>query len=220
MLVNGVPASHPGQMVSPEEDGVLVDGEAVALRSEHRYMVLNKPRGYLTTLRDTHGRAHVLDLLGRSDERVYPVGRLDLDTEGLLLLTDDGDLAYRLTHPRFKIEKAYRVVVRGVPTPREVRRLEEGIVLEDGLTMPARARIVGTAGENAVLELTLKEGRKRQVKRMCRAIGYPVLGLRRTRVGPLRLGRLRPGAWRELSEEEIEALRVCAGLGGGSGDPE
>lgn len=212
--MNGSPASHPALMIAPERDTVTFDGRVLNLRPRHTYWLLNKPQGYVTTLRDTHGRPHVVDLLPASGGRVFPVGRLDLDTEGLLLLTDDGDLAYRLTHPRFKVEKTYRAKVQGIPGQRELRRLERGIVLEDGATLPSRARLVRTVKGNAVLELTLREGRKRQVKRMCKAIGHPVLELRRVRLGPLKLGTLPRGQVRELTEREVGALRECAGLAG------
>jgi len=181
------------------------------------YIILNKPAGIVATAKDTHGRTTVLDLLvdARLRERglrLYPVGRLDADSTGLLLLTDDGDLAYRLTHPRFKVAKEYEVVVAGLPASRELKALREGVELDDGVTAPAEVEVLrSTRGSHdsgrAELRVVIREGRHRQVRRMVQAVGHKVLALRRTGYGPLRLGRLKPSGWRLLSEGEISALR-------------
>lgn len=184
------------------------------------YIILNKPRGPLSAVRDQRGRQTVLDLIGAMTARLYPAGRLDADTEGLLLITNDGDLTYRLTHPRFEVEKVYEAEVKGRPSPLALRRLAEGVVLDDGPTGPAKVRMLSDrelarardgapaiGGETSVVELIIHSGRKRQVRRMLRAVGHPVVRLRRTRVGPLRLEGLRPGEWRLLGSREIAELR-------------
>jgi pseudouridine synthase len=152
----------------------------------------------------------VLDLLGDRAERLYPAGRLDADTEGLLLITNDGDLTYRLTHPRYEVEKVYEAEVRAHPGPEAIRRLREGVLLEDGPTGPARVRLLWKKKDTSLLELTIHSGRKRQVRRMLKAVGHAVVALRRTRVGTLTLGNLQPGQWRELTDEEVTLLRAEA----------
>jgi 23S rRNA pseudouridine2605 synthase len=190
-----------------EGSGVAVDGEPI--RPERRVVyAVNKPRGVVSTARDTHGRPTVVELLPAEARRLYPVGRLDADTTGLLLLTNDGDLANRLTHPRYGVEKVYRARVE----PQRVaeaalRRLRSGVELDDGLARAVRVRRVS----GGVLEIALGEGRKRQVRRMCEAVGHRVVELERVRFGPLRLGGLAPGAHRRLSATEVEALRAAAG---------
>ncbi len=188
---------------------MTVDGRPVRLQPK-LYVLLNKPRGPISAVTDYRGRQTVVDLLGETEERLYPAGRLDADTEGLLLITNDGDLTYLLTHPRHQVEKVYAAEVEGVPSIGTLRQLARGVLLEDGLTAPAKARLLRTSPDRAVVELTLHEGRKRQVKRMLKAVGHPVLSLRRTRVGPLTLGELKPGEWRPLTEEEVRALREAA----------
>jgi 23S rRNA pseudouridine2605 synthase len=188
-----------------ETSGVVVDGEAVAPESLEVH-VLNKPAGVVSTARDTHGRKTVTQLVP-SGRRLYPVGRLDADTTGLILLTNDGELANRLTHPRYEVPRTYRASVRHGPVPEHaLRRLRDGINLDDGATLPAKVRQV----EPGVLEITIKEGRKRQVRRMCVAVGYPVVELVRIAFGPLRLGELAPGKHRRLTAAEVERLRQSA----------
>jgi 23S rRNA pseudouridine2605 synthase len=207
-----------GRRVDPTGDRIAVDGVPVIVDRELVHWLLNKPAGYVTTAHDTHQRPTVLDLVP-SEPRVFPVGRLDLDTEGLLLLTNDGDLTQLLTHPRHGVEKEYFVEVEGKPTPAELRTLREGVELDDGPTRPARARIMQTsAAGTTALSIVVKEGRKRMVRRMCAAIGHPVLRLARTRIGPLRDPHLAPGAWRELTREEVRAL-YGAGLESGADLP-
>ncbi|HEX6391735.1 MAG TPA: pseudouridine synthase [Solirubrobacteraceae bacterium] len=185
---------------------VEVDGERVAGETQRVVYALNKPAGVVSTAKDTHGRPTVVDLLGAA-RRLYPVGRLDADSTGLILLTDDGDLAHRLTHPSFEVPKTYRAHVDGgrVKEP-ALQQLRDGIELDDGLTAPAKVRQV----RSGVLELTIHEGRKRQVKRMCAAIGHPVTRLERVAFGPLRLGELPEGEARKLTPAEIERLRSAA----------
>jgi 23S rRNA pseudouridine2605 synthase len=169
------------------------------------YYLLNKPAGVVTTAADPQGRPTVMDLVPR-EPRVFPVGRLDANTEGLLLLTNDGDLAHRLTHPRFGVDKEYYAVVEGVPSPADLRRLRLGVQLEDGMTSPARVSLVPPSG----LRITIHEGRNRQVRRMCDAIGHPVSRLVRARVGPLADRALPPGAWRPLTPAEVRSLERAA----------
>ena len=190
-----------GRRVDAEHDLIEVDGAPVGVRPGLVYYLLNKPAGVVTTAKDTHGRTTVVDLVP-GEPRVFPVGRLDADTEGLLLLTNDGDITHRITHPSHGVEKEYLVHVKGRVTPGELRRLREGVELDDGLTAPADA----SQPSPGIIRLTIHEGRNRQVRRMCDAIGHPVLRLVRTRVGPITDRSLRPGDWRELSTGERRSL--------------
>ena len=191
-----------GCRVNVESARIEVDGAPVGVRPGLVYYLLNKPAGVVTTASDPHDRPTVVDLVP-DDPRIFPVGRLDAQTEGLLLLTNDGDLAHRLTHPSFGVDKEYLAEVEGRPSPAAVRRLREGVVLEDGRTAPARAVLV----EASVLRITIHEGRNRQVRRMCEAVGHPVARLVRTRIGPLVDRSLAPGSHRTLVAEEMRALR-------------
>lgn len=204
VTVNGIPGQL-NTVVGPR-DRVAVDGRPVA-RQALAHVLLNKPRGTVTTLRDPEGRPTVVDLVPDLP-RIVPVGRLDVDTSGVLLLTNDGPLAHRLAHPRYGVEKTYVADVEGEPGDEVIRRLAEGIELEDGGTAPARARRLGPSR----VELVLHEGRNRQVRRMLEAVGHPVRRLRRTRYAGLGAGRLRPGEWRALTRDEVAALRRLVGL--------
>src|SRR5262249_50295907 len=177
------------------------------------YVLLNKPRGYVTTRSDPQRRPTVVDLLGGVREYVYPVGRLDFDSEGLLLLTNDGDLAARLTHPRHGVDRVYEARVLGVPDAHALDRLSRGVVVDGERTQPADVKLVPPRRDarGATLVITLREGRNRQVRRMCEAIGHPVDRLRRVAIGPIRDGTLKVGAWRDLSDDEIARLRKAAG---------
>jgi 23S rRNA pseudouridine2605 synthase len=212
VTVNGRAVREPGARADPARDDVRVDGRRVARRVRRRYVVLNKPRGYVTTRKDPHRRKTVLDLIPGVREYVYPVGRLDYDSEGLLLLTNDGALAALLTHPRHGVARVYEATVRGVPSGARLRRLASGGVEVDGRpTAPAEVRmlhgaVAGRDGE-AQVRIVIREGRNRQVRRMFDAIGHPVRRLRRTRLGPLGLRGLRPGAARDLTPAEVVALR-------------
>jgi 23S rRNA pseudouridine2605 synthase len=201
VTVAGEAVTDPARDVG-EHSGVAVDGRPVAPEAREVH-VLDKPAGIVSTAKDTHGRRTVVDLV-RSERRLYPVGRLDADTTGLILLTNDGELAERLTHPRYGVEKTYRArVVPPAVAERSLRALREGVELEDGKTAPARVRVVA----EGVLEIAIHEGRNRQVRRMCEAVGHRVVELRRIGFGPLRLGDLRPGQARRLSAAEVERLR-------------
>ncbi|HXW05091.1 MAG TPA: pseudouridine synthase [Vicinamibacterales bacterium] len=216
--VNGVTTTEPGSRADPDVDDIRVDGRRVTLPHRRRYLLLNKPRGYITSRSDPQRRPTVIDLLRERgiDEYVYPVGRLDYDSEGLLLLTSDGDLAARLTHPRHGVEREYDVQVRGVPDRRIVERLARGIVIDGRRTAPAQVTLrktyEGPGGTGATLSLVIHEGRNRQVRKMCDAVGLPVVRLRRVRIGPVRDASLRPGDVRDLSAREIAALRKAADL--------
>ncbi len=211
VTVNGAVAVL-GRRVDPGRDVVEVDGALVPVRPGLVTYLLNKPAGVVTTARDTHGRPTVVSLVP-AEPRVFPVGRLDAATEGLLLLTNDGDLAHRLTHPSFGVRKEYLAEVEGTPTPGELRRLREGVELEDGVTAPARVSLVAPS----LVRIAIHEGRNRQVRRMCAAIGHPVVRLVRTRIGPLADPSLAPGGWRVLTAEEVRSLAAAAGGSGSRG---
>lgn len=205
VTVDGVVAEL-GRRVDVDADEVAVDGAVVGIRPGLVHYLLNKPTGVITTADDPQGRPTVVQMVP-DEPRVFPVGRLDADTEGLLLLTNDGDLTHRLTHPSFGVEKEYLASVTGTPTRGEIRRLREGVELDDGPTAPARV----TAVDDSLLRITIHEGRNRQVRRMCEAIGHPVTRLVRTRIGPLVDRRLKPGEWRELTREEVRTLEIAVG---------
>jgi len=204
VTVGGRRATDPARDVGPEDE-VAVDGRPVSAGHERVVYALNKPAGVVSTARDPQGRPTVVSMVPQT-ERLYPVGRLDIDTTGLILLTNQGELAHRLTHPRFEVEKTYRVVVAG-PSVRdaELRALRAGVQLDDGRTAPARVRRISAD----TIEITIHEGRKRQVKRMCEAVGHPVKRLERVAFGPLQLGDLPRGRWRRLSDAEVEALMAA-----------
>jgi len=205
--IDGEVAADPALLVDPERSRVELDGRPIQLEPR-RYLLLHKPRGPLSTVADHRGRQTVLELLGELRERLYPAGRLDADTEGLLLITNDGELTYRLTHPRYHVDKVYQAEVKGCPSRAALHQLEQGIMLDDGPTGPARVRLLRRGKNSSLVELTVHSGRKRMVRRMLKAVGHPVLALRRTRVGPLTLGRLRPGQWRALRQEEVSKLKA------------
>jgi 23S rRNA pseudouridine2605 synthase len=207
VAVGGEQVLDPARSVS-ESDAVTLDGELVTAPAGERVVyAVNKPAGVVSTASDTHGRRTVISLVP-SPTRLYPVGRLDINTTGLILLTDDGELAYRLTHPRFEVEKTYRATVQPPVRDTTLRRLRTGVPLEDGMSAPARVRRLAPD----VIELTLHEGRKRQVRRMCEAVGHRVRHLERVAFGPLALGGLGPGEYRRLTAEELQALRAASGL--------
>ncbi|GIV19120.1 MAG: pseudouridine synthase [Armatimonadota bacterium] len=212
--VNGQVVTQLGAQVDPHTDIIEVDGKRVQLPEQHTYILLHKPAGVVTTRRDAHAARTVMDLLQGVTAAVFPVGRLDADTTGALLLTDDGELAYRLTHPRYGVPKTYLVEVRGEVGEEALRRLREGLPLEDGMTAPAQVQKVRYLAERktTLLRLTIHEGRKRQVKRMCQAVGHPVVRLHRERFGVLTLRNLPVGAWRHLTEEEVAVLCRAVGL--------
>jgi 23S rRNA pseudouridine2605 synthase len=211
--VNGKTVTELGSKADPAVDAIKVDGRRIKAPGRPRYILLNKPRGYMTTRSDPEHRPTVIDLLAKGGIRdyIYPVGRLDYDSEGLLLLTSDGELAAKLTHPRHGVEREYEVRVRGVPEPRLLGRLARGLVVDGRKTAPAQAKLLRTidaaSGEQALLSLVIREGRNRQVRKMCDAIGHPVVRLRRVRIGSIVDDRLKPGEFRELTPRELRALQ-------------
>jgi 23S rRNA pseudouridine2605 synthase len=206
--VNGERA-RLGQRIDPHNDKVEVDGSSLPLRPDRVYLLLNKPRGVVTTASDPHGRPTVVDLVPTA-ERLWPVGRLDIDTEGALVLCNDGDLTFRLTHPSFLVDKTYVAEVGGAIGDAAVARLRRGIELDDGPTAPARVVVKDRTRSSSLVEITIHEGRQRQIRRMLAAVGHPVRRLVRTRIGPLQLGRLRPGTVRRLRPDEVRALYAAA----------
>jgi 23S rRNA pseudouridine2605 synthase len=204
VTVNGQPATL-GRRVDVTTDVVALDGGVLPVLPGLVHYLLHKPAGVVTTARDPFGRPTVLELVP-TEPRVFPVGRLDADTEGLLVLTNDGELAQRLSHPSFGVEKEYLVETEGVPSPGALRRLRQGVELEDGMTAPATVGVVGPG----VIRVVIHEGRNRQVRRMCEAVGHPVRRLVRTRIGPVADRRLKPGQWRHLDPAEVRALGRAA----------
>ena len=203
--VNGTVVRELGTKVS-EGDFVEVDGSPVAVEKKKYYIMLNKPEGFVTTASDENGRSTVLDLVDDIDARVYPVGRLDINTEGLLLLSNDGDFTLKVTHPRHKLDKTYRVIVSGIPNHFEIEKLERGVYIDGKKTAPAKAQLISADKQNALVELTIHEGRNRQVRKMMEAIGYKVLYLQRVAIGNIVLGNLPLGKWRHLNPNEVKYL--------------
>lgn len=206
VTVNGQVCTILGTKVDPERDTVAVDGRPIPRRIQNVYLVLNKPAGYITTVRDPENRPTVMDLMPR-DSRIYPVGRLDANSEGLLLFTNDGEFANRLAHPRYSFEKEYHVVVPGAVRPGDLEALRQGVMIDGCRTSPARVEVLRSVGGVTWLSITIHEGRNRQVRRMLLALGYRVERLIRVRIGPLRLGSLPRGAFRHLTPREIRELR-------------
>jgi 23S rRNA pseudouridine2605 synthase len=202
VTVNSVTVRQLGTKADPATDDIRVDGQRIKRAARHRYILLNKPSGYVTTRSDPQRRPTVLDLLVGVREYVYPVGRLDFESEGLLLLTNDGDLAARLMHPRHEVARVYDARVLGEPDAHDIDRLAKGVTIDRRRTMPALVKVLAPG----VLRLTIREGRNRQVREMCEAIGHPVVSLKRVAFGPIRDSKLKPGQWRDLSDQEIRVL--------------
>ena len=213
MTVNGATITALGSKADPDVDDIRVDGRRVKTAAARRYILMYKPRGYITSRSDPQQRPTVIDLLAKGGvtDYVYPVGRLDYESEGLLILTSDGELAERLMHPSHGVAREYQARVRGVPDRHTLERLENGVVLDGRKTSPAEVTLdrvlEAQSGEDAVLSIVLREGRNRQVRRMCEAVGHPVQTLKRTRIGPLSDRRLKPGDWRDLTETEVRSLK-------------
>ena len=209
VTINGETVHEMGVKADPATDDIRVDGRRVKSAERHRYILLYKPAGYVTTRSDPQRRRTVIDLLRGVKEYVYPVGRLDYDTEGLLLLTNDGDLAATLTHPRHEVDRTYEARVAGIPDDHVLDRLRRGIPLDGRRTQPADVVLVnkGRRDADGVLLITIREGRNRQVRRMLEAVGHPVDSLKRTRIGPIGDRRMKPGHWRDLTDAEVAALR-------------
>jgi len=206
VTVNGRPAVL-GMVLDPEKDRVLVDGRPIGRPERKRYLIVYKPRGYVTTVRDQYARRTVLDLVVGVKERVYPVGRLDYDSEGLVLLTNDGLLANRIMHPSHGLAKVYLVTVEGSISHDAVKQLRRGVLLEDGLTQPAEVEVLEQDNKKSLLRMAIREGRNRQIRRMCSAVGFPVQRLIRIAIGPVKLGELKPGQMRELTAAEVGKLK-------------
>lgn len=207
VTVNGGTVTDPARAVDPGKDTICLDGQPLEGGSERRYILFNKPPGVIVSVGDPFGRPAVTDLLGEDGKGLFPVGRLDSDTTGVLLLTDDGEFAYRLTHPSFGVEKVYRAVVRGNVKDEAVRRIGEGVVLDDGPTAPARMRVLSRGRGTSTVELTIHQGRKRQVRRMLDHVGHPVIALERIAFGGVTAKGMGPGSYRPLRESELDMLR-------------
>lgn len=205
--VNGQVVREMGVKIDPVNDVIEVNGKRVGEKEEKIYLLLNKPDGYVTTLRDPQGRPKVTDLVKEVAKRVYPVGRLDFETEGLLILTNDGEITYALTHPKHEIGKTYIALVKGLPDKDKIKRFQKGLRLADGPTAPAKVKFLKKQGSNALLEITIYEGRNRQVRRMCETIGHPVMNLKRVSMGFLNLDNLETGKYRHLTKTEVKKLR-------------
>ena len=204
--VNGRVVTEPSSLIDPQNDQIMLDGRTVEQRG-YEYILLNKPGGYVTTVIDPHADRTVMDLLPKELQHIKPVGRLDKDTEGLLLLTNDGDTAYALTHPKFDVDKTYEVKIAGVLTGTQKKQLENGIILEGRKTAPAKVEHVKTTGKHTQFLMTIHEGRKRQIRQMVGSLDHHVVYLKRIIQGPLKLGLLGPGRWRKLDTAEIKSLK-------------
>ncbi len=208
VVVNGRVVRELGTKVDPSRDHVKVNGRHLKAAQPYVYLMLNKPKNVMSTLDDPEGRTTVKDFLHGVNLRVFPVGRLDFDSEGLMLLTNHGDLTQALLHPRYHVPKTYLIKVKGMLTDEEIATLQQGVQLDDGMTSPAHVKKVRKAEQNSWLEITIHEGRTHQVKRMLDAVGHPVLKLVRVKMGPLSLGDLAPGEFRYLTDREANALRA------------
>ncbi|HHY82063.1 MAG TPA: rRNA pseudouridine synthase [Clostridiales bacterium] len=212
VFVNGSQVTEMGTLVDPNNDVVTLDQKQILkLNNDKIYLLLNKPRGVITSVFDPFGRKTVLEHIGWKGSRIYPVGRLDYDTEGLLILTNDGEFAYEMMHPKHRVEKEYYCVVKGSPKPENLSRLRQGIDIGGFVTSPAEVTLLSKNKESSVFRVVIKEGKNRQVRRMFDAINHPVVYLRRERIGNLRLGSLKPGQWRYLSEKEVNDLKRISG---------
>ena len=211
MTVNEVPVQKLGISIDEIKDRITVDGKEIQIGGKSIYILLNKPPGYLSTVKDNFNRPTVLELVGK-EKGVFPVGRLDQDTEGVLLLTNDGELTYRLTHPKFEIEKTYQVTVGGQIGQKILDDFKAGVTLDDGVIAKGEGKIICSGKEESIFELTLKEGRKREIKRMCQQVDLEVTHLVRTKFAHLTAKGLKTGQWRYLTEKEITQLKVLAGL--------
>ncbi|NLV76616.1 MAG: rRNA pseudouridine synthase [Tissierellia bacterium] len=205
--VNDIVVKELGMTINPKKDIVKVDNEIIKLEENKIYIMLNKPKGYVTTVKDKHSEKIVLDLINGVKERIYPVGRLDVDTTGLLLLTNDGDLAYKLTHPSYEIPKKYIALVKGIPNNKKLYKFRKGLKIDGRMTAEAYIKILKRNRDTSLLEISIHEGRNRQVRKMCKYIGHPVIQLERVAIGKLELGNLGIGEWRYLTSKEIEYLK-------------
>lgn len=209
--VNGAVALL-GDKINPKKDTVTVSGKKIVKQKEHKYIMLHKPRGFITTMSDEMERKCVAQLISDVPQRVYPVGRLDRESEGLLLFTNDGEFANALTHPKKHVSKTYRVTVRPGVTDEQLSAITEGIIIDDRKTAPAEVRVVTKEENRVVLEIILYEGRNRQIRKMCEQLDLEVARLKRTAIGSVKLGMLKQGDWRDLTEDEVRKLMIAAGL--------
>lgn len=209
--VNNKIVRRLGTKVDPKTDIVKVNNKICRIEENYVYIKMNKPKGVLTTVRDPYGRLTVIDILKNIKTRVYPVGRLDMDSEGLLILTNDGQATYKLTHPKFEIPKTYIVYVKGSIKKGSIKRLENGIMLEDGLTYPAEVKVYQVDECSSTLSIKIHEGRNRQIRRMCKAVGHPVINLKRTSIGSISLNGLKSGEWCYMSKKEVQYLQNIGG---------
>ena len=205
VFVNGKAITEMGYIVF-ENDTVAVDGSIVSKSEQKVYIMLNKPVGYVSTAKDQFGRPTVIDLVKGIKQRLYPVGRLDYDTSGLIILTNDGDFTYSLTHPKHEIDKIYEATVSGHPSEEDIKRFENGLVIEDYMTSKAQFKVKNKLDNKTIVEITIHEGKNRQVRKMCEAIGHKVMSLKRIAIGKVRLGDLEEGKWRELTAKELKLL--------------
>ncbi|SKA83115.1 23S rRNA pseudouridine2605 synthase [Caloramator quimbayensis] len=205
VTVNGITVNDI-TIIDDEKDVVKIDGKTIKPETEKIYIMLNKPVGVITSAKDEKNRKTVLDIV-KVKERIYPVGRLDYDTSGLLILTNDGEAAYKMTHPSKEIDKVYIARVKGIPTKDEIKNFEAGLKIDDYITSPSKLKIIKSMEKESVLQIIIHEGRNRQVRKMCEKIGHPVIKLKRIRIGKLNLGDLREGEWRNLTESEIDYIK-------------
>ncbi len=204
--VNGKTVTRMGIKVNPKTDRVCVDNESVALEERKIYILLHKPKGYITTVKEQFNRKKVMDLVD-VPYRIFPVGRLDYNTSGLLLLTNDGELTYKLTHPKFEVPKVYIAKIKGVPTGEKLDNFRNGLNINNCVTAPAKIKVLKKINSDCFVRITIREGRNRQIRRMCSAIGHPVLELKRVKMGEIGIGNLEVGNWRYLNEEETAYLK-------------
>ena len=207
VMVNDVVVNELGTIIDPQKDIIKVDNKKIEIEKRKVYIMLNKPVGYVTTLKDRHSEKIILDLIDEIEERIFPVGRLDADTSGLLLMTNDGDLGYKLTHPSYEVPKKYIALVEGVPNNKKMDRFKKGLRINGKKTAEAYIRIIKKHRDSSVLEISIHEGRNRQVRKMCEYIRHPVVELKRVSIGQLDLGDLEVGKWRYLTNKEVKYLK-------------
>ncbi len=210
--VNGEAVCDLGIKIDDEKDQIKVNGRKIRLARKHVYLMLHKPPGLLVTMKDPFNRPTVVDLIPEAGTRIFPVGRLDFSSEGLLLLTSDGELAHRLMHPRYQIEKVYLTAVRGIPAEKSLEKMKKGVYLDGKKTAPAKVSVLDRNDKKSLLKIAIHEGRKREVRRMCQTLGHSVVSLKRIQFGRLTLGRLKRGEYRHLSQYEIDFLKKSVGL--------
>lgn len=205
--VNGKTITELGIKVDPDKDVVILDNKIIRMEKNNVYIIINKPEGYVTTVSDQFNRPTVIDLIRSIDERIYPVGRLDYDTSGLLILTNDGNLTYKLTHPKHEINKEYIAKIKGIPNNKSLNEFKNGLKIEDYVTSKANIEIIETYKQNSQVKIIIHEGKNRQVRKMCKKIGHPVIKLKRVAIGDLNIDKMKTGEWRFLTAKEVEYLK-------------